>query len=116
MSRISTSKSTSILIRRLTGSAFRQIDEIAKAVATPALSDRHIVIEGHTDSTGPDGYNRNLSIKRAVAVRTALMKRGIEGHRLSALGFGETRPVADNTTQAGQAANRRVTFVNMGKR
>jgi len=101
---------------RLSGNAFRQIDEIAKAVAAPALSDRHIVIEGHTDSKGPDSYNRNLSIKRAVAVRTALMERGIEGHRLSALGFGETRPIADNTTAAGQAANRRVTFVNMGKR
>lgn len=58
---------------RLSRSAFRQVDEIAKAVATPALGDRHIVIEGHTDSKGSDSYNRNLSIKRAVTVRTALM-------------------------------------------
>ena len=63
---------------RLSGSAFRQVAEIAKAVATPALGDRHIVIEGHTDSKGSDSYNRKLSIKRAVAVRTALMNVALE--------------------------------------
>ncbi len=93
-----------------------QFDEIAKALKNAALSDRHIVIEGHTDSTGPEGYNRNLSICRSAAVRLELMARGIEGHRLSALGFGESRPIADNATEEGQSRNRRVTFVNMGKR
>ena len=93
-----------------------QLDEIAKALKNVALRDRHIVIEGHTDSQGPDGYNRNLSIRRSAAVRLELMARGIEGHRLSALGFGESKPIADNATEAGQARNRRVTFVNMGER
>lgn len=93
-----------------------QIAEIAKALETQALSDRYIVIEGHTDSLGTESYNRKLSIRRAAAVRLALMAHGVAGHRLSALGFGEGRPIADNRSTAGQAQNRRVTFVNMGKR
>lgn len=101
---------------RLRPETARQIEEIAKALATRALGDRHIVIEGHTDDRGPEAYNRDLSIRRAAAVRAALIDRGIARHRLSALGFGETRPLADNRSPAGQAQNRRVTFVNMGKR
>jgi len=101
---------------RLRAGADRQLDEIAQALKHDALQDRHIVIEGHTDSTGTPAYNRKLSIRRSAAVRLELMARGIEGHRLSSLGFGETKPLADNTTEEGQALNRRVTFVNMGKR
>lgn len=93
-----------------------QLDEIAKALKTDQLVTRHIVIEGHTDSTGTAAYNRKLSIRRSATVRLELMARGIAGHRLSALGFGETRPVADNASEDGQARNRRVTFVNMGER
>lgn len=100
----------------LRAGADEQLDEIAQALKHEALKDRHIVIEGHTDSTGTPTYNRNLSIRRSATVRLELMERGIEGYRLSALGFGETKPLADNATEEGQARNRRVTFVNMGKR
>ena len=93
-----------------------QIEEIARALTSEKLRDRYIVIEGHTDSTGTESYNRKLSIRRAAEVRLALMAHGIAGHRLSALGFGESRPIAVNSTAEGQASNRRVTFVNMGKR
>jgi len=90
---------------RLRAGADEQLDEIAQALKHETLNDRHIVIEGHTDSTGTATYNRKLSIKRSATVRLELMGRGIEGHRLSALGFGETMPLADNATEDGQARN-----------
>lgn len=67
-----------------------------------------VQIEGHTDSTGAAGYNQTLSENRAAAVRSYLVQRGVEANRLAALGYGATRPVADNATPAGRAQNRRV--------
>jgi outer membrane protein OmpA-like peptidoglycan-associated protein len=67
-------------------------------------------IEGHTDDQGPDDYNLKLSQRRADAVRDFLMKKGVEGERLVAVGFGETQPVADNETRDGREQNRRVEF------
>lgn len=70
------------------------------------------VIEGHADSTGEDQYNKNLSQRRANAVREALIRDyGIPANRLSAVGFGEERPVATNATAEGRAENRRVVTV-----
>ena len=70
------------------------------------------VIEGHADSTGESTYNQNLSERRANAVRNALIKdHGIPANRLTAVGYGETRPVASNDTAAGRKANRRVITV-----
>jgi outer membrane protein OmpA-like peptidoglycan-associated protein len=67
-----------------------------------------IRIEGHTDSRGSDSYNKKLSDRRAASVRQYLMGRGIDGSRMQSVGFGEERPIEDNATDAGRAANRRV--------
>ncbi len=69
-----------------------------------------IQIAGHTDSIGGAQYNMRLSTERARAIRQALIARGIAPERLKAVGFGETRPKADNTTLAGRAINRRAEF------
>lgn len=70
----------------------------------------HIRIEGHTDWIGSDAYNMRLSQNRADSVRTYLINKGIEPGRLVAVGYGETRPIADNNTVLGRAKNRRVEF------
>jgi OOP family OmpA-OmpF porin len=68
-----------------------------------------VTIEGHTDSVGSDAYNKALSQRRANAVRDVLVNRlDIEPERVNAVGFGEERPVADNETDNGRTANRRV--------
>lgn len=67
------------------------------------------VLEGHTDSVGTDAYNQRLSERRANAVRNVLVDElGVEGNRVNAVGYGESRPVADNSTEEGRAINRRV--------
>ncbi|MGC9457232.1 MAG: OmpA family protein [Halothiobacillaceae bacterium] len=65
-------------------------------------------IEGHTDSTGSAAYNQTLSENRAESVRGYLIRQGVDGQRLHAIGFGMTQPIADNATAAGRALNRRV--------
>ena len=66
-------------------------------------------VEGHTDSVGSDAYNQKLSERRAYAVRSELVQRyGVSAERVSAVGYGESRPVADNGADAGRAVNRRV--------
>ncbi|MFA4972033.1 MAG: OmpA family protein [bacterium] len=67
-------------------------------------------VEGHTDWIGSDAYNQQLSERRANAVRDYLIGKGIESSRLAAVGYGETRPVADNNTVEGRARNRRTEF------
>lgn len=68
-----------------------------------------VTIEGHTDSLGSDAYNKALSQRRADAVRDALVQRfDIEPERVRAVGYGEEKPVADNSTDNGRTANRRV--------
>ncbi len=65
-------------------------------------------IEGHTDSDGKDAANQTLSENRAAAVKDYLIANGIDAGRLTSLGFGESKPIAPNTTKAGKALNRRV--------
>lgn len=69
-----------------------------------------VEVGGHTDSKGKDAYNLDLSQRRVDSVRNHLMSRGLEGERLVAKGYGETRPIADNNKAAGRANNRRVEF------
>ncbi|MBN94790.1 MAG: hypothetical protein CL928_12085 [Deltaproteobacteria bacterium] len=67
-------------------------------------------IEGHTDEQETPAYNQQLSEERARAVMRQLMMSGVEGARMEAVGYGETRPFGDNTMEAGRALNRRVEF------
>lgn len=70
--------------------------------------ETRIRIAGHTDAIGSDAYNQGLSERRAAAVQRYLAGRGIAASRLETVGYGESRPVADNATSAGRASNRRV--------
>ncbi len=73
------------------------------------FADTVVTVEGHTDSSGSDAYNKTLSQRRADAVRNVLVQRmGIEAERVTAVGYGEERPVADNDSAAGREQNRRV--------
>ncbi len=73
--------------------------------------DSRMVVEGHTDSQGGAPYNQQLSQERARVVRDYLVTRGIAGDRITAQGFGLTRPIADNSSTEGRANNRRVEIV-----
>jgi len=68
----------------------------------------YFVIEGHTDSVGSDKSNQTLSDNRAKSVRDYLVTIGMDGSRLSSVGYGESRPIATNNTKAGRQQNRRV--------
>ena len=86
--------------------SFPLLDEVAGILEeNQKISIR---IEGHTDSQGSDSYNRKLSDKRAGSVRRYLMGKGISGSRMESIGYGESRPIEDNSTDSGRAANRRV--------
>jgi outer membrane protein OmpA-like peptidoglycan-associated protein len=76
-----------------------------------AQPDWRMRIEGHTDSTGTKAGNMTLSQKRAESVVAWLVGKGIPQARLLAAGLGDTKPVADNTSDAGRARNRRVELV-----
>jgi len=67
-----------------------------------------VEIAGHTDSMGTDSYNNRLSQQRAESVRTYLVQGGIDASRISARGYGESQPIADNGSDEGRARNRRV--------
>ncbi len=72
-------------------------------------SDVNLTIEGHTDNVGKAEYNKNLSQKRAEAVKNYMVEKGgIDAQRLNAVGYGQEKPVASNKTKAGRAKNRRV--------
>ena len=70
-----------------------------------------VEIQGNTDNTGPESYNRMLSEKRALAVKEYIVHKGIKSERLIAVGFGAIQNVASNENDAGRALNRRIDFV-----
>ena len=66
------------------------------------------VVEGHTDGIGSEGFNQTLSEERAESILTFLTSNGVAASRLTAKGYGESSPIASNSTEAGRAMNRRV--------
>ncbi len=89
--------------------AARTIDKLAAFLAENP--ERNIVIEGHTDNVGSDSFNLVLSQRRADAVRMALLSRSIDNHRIITRGYGESYPVAGNSSAAGRQQNRRVEII-----
>jgi outer membrane protein OmpA-like peptidoglycan-associated protein len=83
--------------------------EIGKTLA--AAPDRHVLIEGHTDSTGRAEFNLKLSGLRAESVKSVLVANGVSPDRIEVHGYGATKPVASNGTPAGRSQNRRVEIV-----
>lgn len=83
-------------------------DSLSKAAATLKASETTIIIQGHTDSTGSDAINQPLSERRAYNVRDFLASNGVPAARMSAVGYGSSRPVVANDTEANRALNRRV--------
>lgn len=80
-------------------------------MAVKAMKDQpslHVTIEGHTDSIGSPEYNQKLSERRAQSAKDYIVSQGGDGSRISTIGFGETKPIADNKTEEGRAKNRRV--------
>ncbi|MHB1214180.1 MAG: OmpA family protein [Thiobacillus sp.] len=75
--------------------------------------DVDIEVAGHTDSMGSDKYNMTLSRQRAEAVRNYLISKGVAANRLTAKGYGESQPVADNATEEGRFKNRRVELIEV---
>ncbi len=82
------------------------LNEVASTLAE--YPKTYIDIYGHTDSTGSDAYNQGLSERRAQSVANYLSVHGVQSARMATRGFGETQPIADNTTEEGKSANRRV--------
>lgn len=84
----------------------QNLDNLAKSLAS--FGDSKLLLVGHTDNTGTDSYNLDLSRRRAAAVASYLIGHGVPSARLSASGRGETEPIAPNDTDADRQKNRRV--------
>jgi OOP family OmpA-OmpF porin len=82
------------------------LDEVVSVMKMNPLMD--ILIEGHTDSVGSDKYNQSLSERRSQSVKKYLVSKGVESKRMTAMGFGESRPIASNESEKGRSKNRRV--------
>jgi outer membrane protein OmpA-like peptidoglycan-associated protein len=89
--------------------AGRKLDQLAQFLNQHP--ERRIEIDGFTDSVGPDDYNQDLSQRRADAVKTALLSRGIDASRITTQGYGKSFPVATNNDSGGRQLNRRVEVV-----
>tara|TARA_R100001377_G_scaffold35689_2_gene19725 strand:+ start:900 stop:1703 length:804 start_codon:yes stop_codon:yes gene_type:complete len=81
------------------------------AVFLNEYEDRTVTIEGHTDSVGAENSNMSLSQSRADSVKNYLVREGIAGSRLSAMGLGESSPISNNATTTGRQQNRRVEVI-----
>lgn len=85
---------------------YNELDRIAQImIKYPQTS---ILVEGHTDGTGSETYNQQLSERRATSVKNLLASRGVHDYRINTIGYGKSRPVATNVTPEGRQMNRRV--------
>ncbi|HIP02805.1 MAG TPA: hypothetical protein EYG75_04760 [Campylobacterales bacterium] len=89
-------------------SSYRLLNSLADVAKE--CSHEMITISGYTDSDGSESYNKRLSTNRASAVRYYLISRGVSSKKLKAVGYGESNPIADNSTKEGKAKNRRIEF------
>ena len=89
--------------------SFDLLKEVAGVLSKNAQIEK-MQVEGHTDTSGAAGHNKELSQKRAESVRAFLVKEGVAGKRLVAKGFGPDKPIADNKTGKGREQNRRIEF------
>jgi outer membrane protein OmpA-like peptidoglycan-associated protein len=96
--------------RELLPIARDKLDQVAKSIKDQG-GNPTLLVEGHTDTTGPRWQNMQLSQKRADAVREYLISRGIPADRITAVGIGPDRPVAENNTPDNRANNRRVEII-----
>lgn len=91
---------------KLLPKSFKSLEEVATIMKeNPSYK---VSIEGHTDNTGGDELNQKLSESRAASVKEYLLTHGVDASKISSAGFGPSNPVADNSTAAGRAKNRRV--------
>ena len=90
--------------------SYRELNQLERFMADNP--DKQIQIEGHTDNIGPAAYNKDLSQRRANAVKDYLVNKGIDSRRISAVGYGEEKPLASNDDEVnGRELNRRVELV-----
>lgn len=94
---------------KLTKNSYGTLDDIVKLMKQ--IPEANLEVQGHTDELGSDATNQKLSQDRAQAVVDYFVKKGVESSRLRAVGFGATKPIADNKDKAGREKNRRVELV-----
>jgi outer membrane protein OmpA-like peptidoglycan-associated protein len=85
---------------------YTELDRVAQVLAS--YPQTTIFVAGHTDSTGSEEYNLQLSQRRADSVKNALIQRGVAAQRITAVGYGEGQPIGNNETEFGRQQNRRV--------
>lgn len=94
----------------ITKNSYPFLDEIASVFANPTAKDWRLEIKGHTDNVGGAEYNQKLSEDRAQSVKKYLISKGIEQNRITAKGYGYSKPIESNNTTEGRRRNRRVEF------
>jgi OOP family OmpA-OmpF porin len=94
---------------KLTAKSYAILDSAAATLKE--WGDVKVEVAGYTDSVSSEAYNQELSARRAKAVLDYLVSKGVDAARLSAKGYGESSPIADNGTAEGRAKNRRVELV-----
>jgi outer membrane protein OmpA-like peptidoglycan-associated protein len=92
----------------LTAESKKILDEDRNVARLKGEPNIRVEVAGHTDSIGSDAYNQKLSERRAQAVVDYLVSKGVDPKRLKAVGYGKSKPIASNATEAGRAENRRV--------